>query len=444
MLSAQSPKFVGGDAPFETSAAEGLRLLLEKAYLPPDFDQETFDAVWRKWPQPLRAQAEQASPAERRRMAYRRYGLIARENDPLERPLQYVVDAHGNWSMNCLACHQGTVAGKMLPGVPNTQLALETLTDEIRLTKLALGKPLTRMDIGSMFMPLGTTNGTTNAVMFGVVLLSYRDADLNVYPDRRPPRLTNHDHDAPAWWHVQGKTRLYADNFAPKTHRAIMQFLLVKQNGPKRFREWENDYRHILAYLNSIEPPPYPFAIDAPLAARGEAIFGNACAECHGTYGERGEYPERIVPLKEIGTDPMRLNALTPKHRRDYGKTWFARYGGDVVKSNPGGYLAPPLDGVWASGPYFHNGSVPTLWHVLNPSSRPIVWRRTDNNGFDRRQVGLTIETFDEVPSAASTRALRREYFDTRIAGKSAAGHTFPDRLSESEKRAVLEYLKTL
>ena len=33
--------------------------------------------------------------------------------------------------------------------------------------------------------------------------------------------------------------------------------------------------------------------------------------------------------------------------------------------NDPGGYVATPLDGLWASSPYFHNGSVPTLWHGL-------------------------------------------------------------------------------
>ena len=40
------------------------------------------------------------------------------------------------------------------------------------------------------------------------------------------------------------------------------------------------------------------------------------------------------------------------------------------------GYVTPPLHGVWASAPYFHNGSVPTVWDVLKPADRPKVWRR--------------------------------------------------------------------
>jgi hypothetical protein len=44
------------------------------------------------------------------------------------------------------------------------------------------------------------------------------------------------------------------------------------------------------------------------------------------------------------------------------------------------GYIAPPLVGIWASAPYFHNGSVPTLWQVLDPDSRADIWTRTNTD----------------------------------------------------------------
>jgi hypothetical protein len=87
---------------------------------------------------------------------------------------------------------------------------------------------------------------------------------------------------------------------------------------------------------------------------------------------------------------------------------------------------------------------VPTLWHVLNSSQRPRIWRRTSDDGYDRQKVGLEIETFDALPARIRSNAERRRYFDTTKKGKSAAGHTFPDKLSQEEKRALLEYLKTL
>ena len=106
-------------------------------------------------------------------------------------------------------------------------------------------------------------------------------------------------------------------------------------------------------------------------------------------------------------------------------------------------YKGRPLNGIWATAPYLHNGSVPTLWHLLHPDDRPALWTRTED-GYDRDKVGLEATTFEKLPDAAKTPAQRREYFDTRLPGKNAAGHPFPDELSEAEKRAVLEYLKTL
>src|SRR4029450_4754718 len=55
-----------------TSAERGYWLLVDKAYLPPDFAQGRFDGVWQQGPEPLRSQAEKASPEERRRMAFER------------------------------------------------------------------------------------------------------------------------------------------------------------------------------------------------------------------------------------------------------------------------------------------------------------------------------------------------------------------------------------
>ena len=105
--------------------------------------------------------------------------------------------------------------------------------------------------------------------------------------------------------------------------------------------------------------------------------------------------------------------------------------------------MAPPLDGVWATAPYLHNGSVPTLWHLLHPSERPLVWRRTPT-GYDDERIGLVVESADEMPAERLVPATRRTWFDTRRAGKSAGGHEFVDALDAAEKTAVLEYLKTL
>src|SRR5262245_28809818 len=431
----------------EVSAKRGYDFLVNKAYLPADFDQETFDAAWKYWPEPLRSEAAKLSPDERRKMAFERYGLTPRPDDPTK-PLQYVVDSQGNWTMNCFACHGGAVPDgkggvRVWPGAPNARLALQTLTEETRQVKAEMEKPLSRMDLGSVVVPLGTTNGTTNAVMFGVLLMAYRDADLRVHRNRPPPKLVHHDMDAPPWWHFKRKKMIYIDGFAEKGHRGLMQFMLVPQNGPEKFRGWETDFRDVFAYLSSIEAPKYPYSLDEKLAERGRAAFNRVCSDCHGTYGAGGSYPEKMVSIDDVGTDRVRLDSLTAAHREAYAASWFAEFGRSANVNQPIGYVAPPLDGVWASAPYFHNGSVPTLWHVLHPVERPVVWTRRGED-YDTECLGPQIDALDSVPPHVSAGWERRQYFDTRGFGKSAAGHTFPDVLSEEEKRAVLEYLKTL
>lgn len=425
-------------------AERGYWFLRHKPYLPPDFDQLTFDNLWRGWPEPLKSQAETATPAERRTMIFSRYGLIECPDSPGEGPaLGYVPGDDGGWIMNCLACHGGKVAGQVIPGLPNSHFALQTLTEDVRTLKVLQLKPLAHLEKAALGIPLSQTNGTTNSVVFGIILGALRNPDMSVDVDRPIPPLVHHDMDPPPFWHMRKKTRLYIDGFAPKSPRPLLQFMMIPRNDRETLTGWESDYADVLQWMESIEPPRYPFEIDAEQAARGERVFAVHCSECHGTYGDIETYPEIRVPIDVIGTDRVRLDALTPEHRRWMQVGWMSRFGEDEVIVDPDGYIAPPLDGIWATAPYFHNGSVPTLWHLLHPSSRPNVWLRTED-GYDRERVGLEVAEFPTVPDEATDPSDRRRYFDTSIPGKSAQGHTFVDALSEDQKEDVLEYLKTL
>jgi mono/diheme cytochrome c family protein len=428
---------------FATRAERGQWLLLNKAFLPPDFDQETFDQLWQRWEEPARGEAEKATPDERRKLLYARYGLAERANDERHRPLQYVVSETGQWSMNCMACHQGTLAGQAIPGLANAQYNMQSLYEDVRNTKLLAGKQLTHMDLGSAFVPLSTSRGTTNAVMFGVVLLNFRKPDLTVDKSRPRPALTNHDHDAPAWWHYHRKNSIYIDGFAPKGHRPLMQFLLVEQNGPAEFAKWERDFADVSVWLESLRAPKNPDPVDSVLAEKGKLIFNASCSKCHGTYGDDAKWPARMVPLDVVGTDPLRSRGLSVKQREHYAGSWFAHAGKEPVATNPTGYVAPPLDGIWASGPYFHNGSVPTLAAVLEPRLRPVVWKRNGDQR-DPQLIGISYQSLAEVPATAKTGYEKREYYDTRQTGKSNAGHDFARALDKDQKLALLEYLKTL
>ncbi len=83
------------------------------------------------------------------------------------------------------------------------------------------------------------------------------------------------------------------------------------------------------------------------------------------------------------------------------------------------------------------------MWHLLHPERRPVVWTRTEE-GYDRSKIGVEATAFETLSETTKTPAAKREFFDTRLPGKSADGHPFPDELTEEEKQAVLEYLKTL
>ncbi len=428
----------------ESPAARGYSSLRTHPFLPPDFDEAVLSSLWTVWPEPDRSQAEQAAEATRRRLIFSYYGIMPDpEAAPAIKPLGYVVDANGIWTMNCLACHGGKVAGRVLPGLPNSHTALQTLTEDVRLVKLSQGKKLGHLDLATLQLPLSTTNGTTNAVMFGVVLGTYRNLDMTVDTNRKLPKLSHHDMDAPPFWNVRKKRSLYADGHSPKTPRPLMQFILLPRVTPEKLAEWEPHFTDLLAWIESLEPPKYPFEINRELASRGERVFVENCARCHGTYGAKGKYEQRTIELDEVGTDPLRFRSLTVEHRQWVKDGWLSRFGADPVEVDPVGYVAPPLDGIWASAPYFHNGSVPTLWHVLHSDARPVVWKRTED-GYDQDKVGLEVETFDSVPRSVKATAHRRRYFDTKQPGKSASGHTFPNVLDEDEKQALLEYLKTL
>lgn len=427
------------------SAARGYELLRTHQYLPPDFDDEVFAALWTTWPEPDRSEAEKANPSTRRKLTFSYYGLIPspEDTDGTKPALGYVAGDNGNWVMNCLACHGGKVAGQIIPGLPNSHTALQTLTEDARLVKLTQGKKLSHLDLATLQLPLNTTNGTTNAVVFGIVLATYRNPDMSVDMNRKLPPLRHHDVDAPPFWNVKKKRSLYADGHAPKTPRPLMQFILLPRVPLETLTKWEPDFADLLAWIESLEPPKYPFEINRDLASRGETIFKENCSRCHGTYGPNGKYEQQTIALDEIGTDPARWKSLTPRHRQWIKEGWVSRFGADPVEVDPIGYVAPPLDGIWASAPYFHNGSVPTLWHLLHPDTRPVVWKRTED-GYDREKVGLEVETFDKLPASVKFPSHRRRYFDTKLPGKSAAGHMFPNVLDEDEKRALLEYLKTL
>jgi mono/diheme cytochrome c family protein len=190
--------------------------------------------------------------------------------------------------------------------------------------------------------------------------------------------------------------------------------------------------RRVVDYVSSLKAPAYPFPVDATLARAGASVFAATCAECHAVGGAR---TDSVIPIDEVATDRQRLDAWTSAAAAGYnafgeGHAWaFSSF----RKTN--GYVALPLDGVWLSAPYLHNGSVPTLSDLLEvPANRPgYFWRGYDV--YDPARVGF-ITQGPEAERAGSP-------FDIRQPGNGNAGHTYGTTLSAGDKRALLEYLKT-
>ena len=428
----------GVSAADTTPEERGLWNLQHNPYGAPLLSKKLLESLVKVWEPEWKARINGGDPDSILKVAFERYGFSEATWDNKGAPLQFVSSQAGMWTQTCMLCHGGRVpiTGESKIGMPNTELDMQTLySDVLNLTRMKPPFQLT----------FGMSRGRTNAFIFSLELLRRRNEDLSLRKEPLPMGdYTDFDLDAPPWWYLKKKTALYADaGIKGDFTRSIMQFTMGEPNGEK-IRSWESDFKDILAYLKSIEAPKYPLPIDRKIAAEGERIFNKTCSGCHGSYGADGKYPNKLIPPDVVGTDPLRLTKLTKEFRDYYKKTWFGNEGLHSFEY-AGGYVAPPLTGVWASAPYFHNGSVPTIYGVLTAEARPKYFRRVGGaKEYDEKNLGLKIETLDAPASKDAPGEARRRIVDTTLPGLSNQGHPFGFKLSEKEKRQVIEYLKTL
>jgi hypothetical protein len=247
-------------------------------------------------------------------------------------------------------------------------------------------------------------------------------------------------------------------------------------------------------------------AVKPDLAAAGERIFQSQCAGCH-AYGDDQRTPTGLIRLRsmrpeEAGTDPtaaLRIScpvpdtgalAIPPKsysaadaHRlkdcagviagvaftgnsfagtvqaavdgikqKAYGAAGidvaqqgmmedFARRGkvawrDTLLDTKPpqGPYAARPLHGIWAAAPFLHNGSVPTLHDLLLPPDQRPPKFALSGREYDPMKLGFVV----------STACSRQDCLvDTTRTGDGNGGHIWGTDLSEPDRMALLEYLKT-
>lgn len=236
--------------------------------------------------------------------------------------------------------------------------------------------------------------------------------------------------------------------------------------------------------------------IDKAKAKKGEALFHKNCAGCHHIIPDRTD-PDRhigelMVKVTEVGTDPLaatnpfesrsktgileghskipllqvlpsqeiieRLDAeavidLGPEEptgtvvgvgvlgilRDELGLVKVIKglpayiKASKTYKPKEPSYKARPLNGIWASAPFLHNGSVPNLWELLKKPEDRVETFHVGSWEMDVENVGFVTEA-----GGNSTE------LDTSLPGNSNAGHDYGTGLSDDEKRELIEYIKSL
>ena len=98
-------------------------------------------------------------------------------------------------------------------------------------------------------------------------------------------------------------------------------------------------------------------------------------------------------------------------------------------------YKGRPLQGIWATAPYLHNGSVPNLWELLLPPAKRSTTFNTGTREFDPKSVG-----YETAASAENSFV-----FKTDLDGNANAGHDYNNAgWTDAERWALIEYMKTL
>lgn len=378
--------------------------------------------------------------------------------------------------LNCAVCHVGTVRDtpesppRVITGMPANTLDLQAF--ERFLFNAALSEKFSPERLGAEMKRIGATDDLINrlalrylAVDIGrrrLLFLRDRFQFMDREPDSGPGRVDTFNPpkvllnfrmdllpkeewvgncDLPSVWN-QGKRKgmwLHWDgNNKSVEERNRSASFGTGAIPPTLDRP---SMRRMEAYLNDATPPPYPYPIDEALAARGAPLYRQYCARCHGESGSNfaGELVGQVTHIDEIKTDRHRLDSYSAELSANQNLL-YAGYPDERFRHfrKTFGYANHPLDGIWLRSPYLHNGSVPTLRDLLEPSTRRPREFYRGYDVLDRKKVGF----ISNVPSEQGRKYFR---YDTSLRGNGNFGHegrAYGTELSGADKDAIVEYLK--
>ncbi|MQA30840.1 MAG: cytochrome c [Luteitalea sp.] len=382
---------------------------------------------------------------------------------------------------NCAICHTGTVRDspgappRVVLGMPSHQLDLQRLVEFVidcsldnRMTRdTVLGRAREMDGDGpSLFERLLLRLGLVNRLKIQVLdqrnriepvlgdrvprwgrgrvdtFNPYKSIQFNWPLDELPPSELIGASDFPSIWNQAPREGMHlhwdGDNDSVDERNlsaalgAGVTPVTVDHAAMQRVRDW----------IWTLPPPKYPYAIDQALAARGLALYTEHCRSCHADERFRegvvapGTRVGQVVPIADIGTDRHRLDSYTDTFATNqYALYPDSRYRFSHFRKT-GGYANHPLDGIWLRGPFLHNGSVPTLRDLLDaPEARPKAFYR-GYDLFDQTRVGFV----SDVPRVDGHDF---SLFDTAIPGNANTGHVYGTTLSDVDKAALVEHLKT-
>jgi mono/diheme cytochrome c family protein len=380
--------------------------------------------------------------------------------------------------LNCAVCHTGTVRESptaprnIVLGMPAHQLDLQSFVEFVlgcsldnRVTPEALRGRLPETDGPSAFERLLLRVGFVDRLKLQTLDLRNRIAPLlgdsvprwgrgrvdtfNPYKaiqfnwplERLPISERIGASDFPSIWNQQPREgmQLHWDGDNDSVDERNLSAGLgagitpatVDHAGLRRVRDW----------IWTLPAPLYPFAIDRTLAARGAAVYAQACLECHGDHRFRdgvkaGSRIGQVVRASDVGTDRYRVDSYTAA----FAANQYALFPESPYRfrrfRKTDGYANHPLDGIWARAPYLHNGSIPTLRDLLEPVERRPVSFYRGYDVYDQARVGF-------VSSVAEENGRSFFRYDTAVPGNSNAGHLYGTTLPDEDKRAMVEYMKT-
>lgn len=359
---------------------------------------------------------------------------------------------------NCLACHAQPFDGQIVVGLGDTlrdyttdtaglvQYAAALTSDPDELAEIE--KFAERTQALSAHVKTATV-GVNPAENITAVLIAHRDQETLAWSNEPllplPPPIVV-PVDVPPWWRMQKKHAMFYTGSGRGDHaRIMMTASTLCVDTVAQAEQIDSYFDDVRAYISSIEPPAYPQPVDQALADQGQTVFEATCAQCHGSYGADETYPNLLIASEDVGTDPV-LATASAEFADVYADWYNGSFYGELSRIESGhGYVAPPLDGIWITAPYLHNGSVPTIEALLDSKKRPKYWTRSYQSAdYDYARLGWAHAESPHGHAGEADPDKRKLIYDTTLLGYGNGGHTYGDALSDADRAAVIEYLKTL